>query len=94
MVAAISDQLASEWAAVGEVARLLGVGAPGRGQCRLTPGYHDGGTAGLKLLRRENAALQGAAVFEDRVGFLRGSPRRAACPSRSSRTTTPRHPEW
>ena len=52
MVAEVSDQHESEWAAMGEVARLLGVGdgrdgaqvgAPGRDRCRLTPGYLDGG---------------------------------------------------
>jgi hypothetical protein len=51
------------------------------------PGTTTEESAGLKLLRRENAALRGAAVFEDPVGFLRGSPRRAACPSRSSPNT-------
>ena len=52
MVAEISDQHNSEWAAISEVARLLGVGcaetvrkwvrqSPGR--CRLAAGDHDRG---------------------------------------------------
>lgn len=38
MVAEISDQHESEWAAMGEVARLLGIGTAGRPQEMGAPG--------------------------------------------------------
>ena len=69
MVAEISDQHASEWAAISEVARLLGVGTPKTvrkwvrqhevdGGCR--PGVSTEESAELKRLKRENAELKRA----------------------------------
>jgi transposase len=69
MVAEISDQHASEWAAMSEVARLLGIGT--RETVRKWVRQHevDGGSrvgvsteesAELKRLKRENAELKRA----------------------------------
>ena len=81
IVAAISDQHGSEWTAMGEVVRLLGSARPKRcasGFARprsmfgSRPSTTTEESAGLKLLRRETAALRGAAIFEDSVSFLHG----------------------
>jgi transposase len=69
MVAEISDQHESEWAAMGEVARLLGVGTAETvrkwvRQAQIDSGSRPGMTseesAELKRLRRENAELRRA----------------------------------
>ena len=86
MVAEISDQHESEWAAISEVARLLGVGCAETvrkwvRQVQVDAGARPGTTteesAELKRLRRENAELRRASDFEDIVGFLRGRARPA-----------------
>ena len=67
MVAEISDQHDSEWAAIGEVARLLGVGCAETvrkwvRQAQVDAGSRPGTTteesAELKRLKRENAELR------------------------------------
>src|SRR5580693_584136 len=69
MVAEISNQHDSEWAAISEVARLLGVGCAETVRkwvrhCQIDAGSRPGTTsdesAELKRLRRENAELQRA----------------------------------
>ncbi|WP_155771995.1 IS3 family transposase [Mycobacterium asiaticum] len=82
MVAEISDQHESEWAAMGEVARLLGVGTAETvckwvRQAQIDAGARAGTTteesAELKKLRRENAELRRAnAILKTASGFLRG----------------------
>ena len=81
MVAEISDQHASEWAAISEVARLLGVGcaetvrkwvrqaAQVDGGAR--PGIATEESAELKSLRRENAELRRAnAILRTASAFF------------------------
>ena len=72
MVAEISDQHDSEWAAISEVARLLGVGCAETvrkwvRQAQVDAGARPGTTteesAELKRLRRENAELRRANVI-------------------------------
>jgi transposase len=79
MVAEISDQHDSEWAAISEVARLLGVGCAETVRKWLRQGQIDAGarpgttteeSAELKRLRRENAELQRANVISGRFGRL------------------------
>src|SRR5258707_10406686 len=87
MVAEISDQHESEWAAIGEVARLLGVGTAETvrkwvRQAQVDAGARPGTTteesAELKRLKRENAELRRAnAILKDGVGFFRGRARPA-----------------
>lgn len=69
MVAEIRDQHESEWAAIGEVARLLGVGSAETVRKWFRQAQIDGGarpgvsteeSAELKRLRRENAELKRA----------------------------------
>ncbi|MGQ9411411.1 IS3 family transposase [Mycolicibacterium gilvum] len=82
MVAEISDQHESEWAAMGEVARLLGIGTAETvrkwvRQAQVDAGARPGTTteesAELKKLRRENAELKRAnAILKTASGFLRG----------------------
>jgi transposase len=69
MVAEISDQHESEWAAISEVARLLGVGCAETVRKWVRQVQVDGGarvgmtteeSAELKRLRRENAELRRA----------------------------------
>ena len=69
MVAEVSDQHESEWAAMGEVARLLGIGTAEtvrkwvrRAQidAGARPGVSSDESAELKRLRRENAELRRA----------------------------------
>ncbi|MDT5353011.1 MAG: transposase [Mycobacterium sp.] len=72
MVAEISDQHDSEWAAISEVARLLGVGCAETVRKWVRQAEIDGGTrpgvstdesAELKRLKRENAELKRANVI-------------------------------
>ncbi|WP_425005033.1 IS3 family transposase [Mycolicibacterium sp. S3B2] len=82
MVAEISDQHESEWAAMGEVARLLGIGTAetvrkwvrqAQVDAGARPGTTTGESAELKKLRRENAELKRAnAILKTASGFLRG----------------------
>ncbi|MCG7582393.1 IS3 family transposase [Mycolicibacterium sp. OfavD-34-C] len=82
MVAEISDQHESEWAAMGEVARLLGIGTAETvrkwvRQAQVDAGARPGTTteesAELKKPRRENAELKRAnAILKTASGFLRG----------------------
>ena len=69
MVAEISDQHESEWAAMGEVARLLGVGTAetlrkwvrqAEVDAGSRPGTSTEESAELKRLKRENAELRRA----------------------------------
>jgi transposase len=77
MVAEISDQHNSEWAAISEVARLLGVGCAETvrkwvRQMQVDAGSRPGTTseepAELKRLKRENAELRRANVILGRFG--------------------------
>ncbi|WP_333890862.1 IS3 family transposase [Mycolicibacterium gadium] len=87
MVAEISDQHESEWAAISEVARLLGVGCAETVRKWVRQAQVDGGarpgttteeSAELKRLRRENAELRRAnAILKTASGFLRGRARPA-----------------
>lgn len=77
MVAEISDQHESEWAAMTEVARLLGVGTAetvrkwvrqAQVDAGARPGVTSEESAELKKLRRENAELRRANVILRRFG--------------------------
>ena len=79
MVAEISDQHESEWAAMTEVARLLGVGTAKR--CKWVrqaqiddgsrPGVSTEESAELKRLKRENAELKRAnAILKAASAFF------------------------
>jgi transposase len=80
MVAEISDQHDSEWAAISEVARLLGVGTAETvrkwfRQAEVDAGTRPGTTtdesAELKRLRRENAELRRAnAILKTASAFF------------------------
>jgi transposase len=80
MVAESSDQRESEWAAIGEVARLLGVGCAEMvrkwvRQGQVDAGAHPGTTteesAELKRLRRENSELRRAnAILKTASAFF------------------------
>ncbi|BDE17268.1 insertion element IS6110 uncharacterized 12.0 kDa protein [Mycobacterium kiyosense] len=80
MVAEISDQHDSEWAAIGEVARLLGIGTVESvrrwvRQSQIDAGQRAGTTteesAELKRLRRENAELRRAnAILKTASAFF------------------------
>jgi transposase len=80
MVAEISDQHESEWAAMGEVARLLGIGTAEtlrkwvrRAQIDAgsRPGVSSDESAELKRLRRENAELRRAnAILKTASAFF------------------------
>ena len=80
MVAEVSDQHASEWAAMGEVARLLGVGTAETvrkwvRQAQVDAGSRPGITteesAELKRLKRENAELRRAhAILKTASAFF------------------------
>jgi transposase len=80
MVAEISDQHESEWAAISEVARLLGVGTAETvrkwvRQAQVDAGVRPGTTteesAELKRLRRENAELRRAnAILKTASAFF------------------------
>ncbi|MGA7135404.1 MAG: IS3 family transposase [Mycobacterium sp.] len=88
MVVEISDQHDSEWAAISEVARLLGVGTAETvrkwvRQAQINAGSRPGATseesAELKKLRREVAELRRAnAILKTASGFLRGRTRPAS----------------
>jgi transposase len=80
MVAEISDQHDSEWAAIGEVARLLGVGTAETvrkwvRQAEIDAGARPGTTieesTELKRLKRENAELRRAnAILKTASAFF------------------------
>jgi transposase len=80
MVAEISDQHGSEWAAISEVARLLGVGCAETvrkwvRQAQVDSGSRGGTTteesAELKRLKRENAELRRAnAILKTASAFF------------------------
>lgn len=80
MVAEIRDQHESEWAAMGKIAELHGIGTPEtvRKWCRQAevgagarPGVTSEDSAELKRLKRENAELKCAnAILEGGIGFL------------------------
>jgi transposase len=80
MVAEISDERGSEWAAISEVARLLGVGAAETvrkwvRQAQIDAGSRTGATteesAELKRLKRENAELRRAnAILKTASAFF------------------------
>jgi transposase len=80
MIAEISDQHDSEWAAISEVARLLGVGCAETvrkwlRQAQIDAGSRPGTTseesAELKRLRRENAELRRAnAILKTASAFF------------------------
>jgi transposase len=80
MVAEISDQHDSEWAAISEVARLLGVGCAetvrkwvrhGQVDAGARPGITTDETAELKRLQRENAELRRAnAILKTASAFF------------------------
>jgi transposase len=80
MVADISDQHDSEWAAISEVARLLGVGCAetahkwvpqGQVDVGSRPGITTDESAELKRLRRKNAELRRAnAILKTASAFF------------------------
>ena len=80
MVAEIKDQHNSEWAAIGEVARLLGVATPetvrkwvrqGEVDAGARPGTTTEESVELKRLRRENAELRRAnAILKTASAFF------------------------
>jgi transposase len=80
MVAEISDQHDSEWAAISEVARLLGVGCAETVRKWVRQAEIDGGmrpgvstdeSAELKRLKRENAELKRAnAILKTASAFF------------------------
>jgi transposase len=79
MVAEISDERGSEWAAISEVARLIGVGAAETvrkwvRQAQVDAGSRKGATteesAELTRLKRENAELRRAIVILGGAGRL------------------------
>ena len=80
MVAEISDQHDSEWAAISEVARLLGVGCAetvrkwvrqGQVDAGSRPGTTTEESAELKRLKRENAELRRAnAILKTASAFF------------------------
>jgi transposase len=80
MVAEISNQHDSEWAAISEVARLLGVGCAETVRKWVRQGQIDGGVGAgvtteesdeLKRLRRENAELRRAnAILKTASAFF------------------------
>ena len=80
MVAEIREQHESEWAAMGQVAKLLGVGTPETvrkwvRQAQIDDGTRPGATtdesAELKRLRRENAELKRAnAILKAASAFF------------------------
>ena len=80
MVAEISDQHASEWAAISEVARLLRVGCAEtvrkwvrqvQADAGARPGIATEESAELKRLRRENAELRRAnAILKTASAFF------------------------
>ncbi|WP_424769582.1 IS3 family transposase [Nocardia brasiliensis] len=82
MYAEIREQHESEWAAMGAVAELLGVGTPETvrkwvRQAQIDTGARPGVTSDesdeLRRLRRENAELKRAnAILKSASGFLRG----------------------
>ena len=78
LVAEIRDQHESEWAAMGRVAELLGIGTPEtvRKWCRQVdagarPGVTSEESAELKRLKRENAELKRAnAILKSASAFF------------------------
>jgi transposase len=80
MVAEISDQHHSEWAAISEVARLLGVGCAetvrkwvrqGQVDAGARPGITTDESAEVKRLRQENAELRRAnAILKTASAFF------------------------
>src|SRR5215213_4350375 len=84
MVGEIAGQHESEWAAMGEVARLLGIGTPETVRKWVRQAEVDGGrragttteeSAELKRLRRENAELRRAnAILRAATTFFASMP--------------------
>ena len=91
VVSEIAGDHESEWAAMGEVARLLGIGAPETvrkcvRQAEVDAGRRPGTTPEesleLKRLRRENAGLKRAyAILKGSIDFFRDRPHHRSCSS-------------
>jgi len=102
MVTEIAGQHESEWAAMGEVARLLGIGTPETVRKWVRQAQVDGGrrpgttteeSAELKRLKRENAELKRAnAILKAASTFFAAelcATRRCVC-----RGVVRDHPRW
>lgn len=103
MVAEIRADHESDWAAMGKVAQLLGVGTPEtvRKWCRQAevdagqrPGVSNEESAELKRLKRENAELKRAnAILKSASAFFAAEldrPHKRESPSSTNTRTAPR----